>query len=214
MKKFAWLFFIVISLGLSSCIDLLDEITLHDNKSGSVFIGIESELLGSIMKMAKDQIQADKLNNIEHFPNKSKDKLEAIQGISNVNALSQINKGRLGISFDFANPKALNNAYYALVDMEKKWYEPKIVKIGKHKISRPNFTPQIIKQIELENPEFKNSEYLKYLNLKTIIKLPRKSTTAVSGGKKELKNSNMIVIRNSFVEILNEQKSTAYKIRF
>ncbi|RLD66732.1 MAG: hypothetical protein DRI84_04175 [Bacteroidetes bacterium] len=213
-SKFIWLFAILLGLGLSSCIDILDEIKLNDDKSGSVFIGIESEMLGSIMNMAKDKIQPKTMEGLESLPIKSKEKIVDIKGVSNVKAFNQINKGRLGISFDFANPKALNSAYYALVDMKKAWYQPNIIKIGKHKISRRDLSPQLVKQIESENPELKNSEFLKYLNMKTVVRLPSISISIEEGEGKELKNTKKVAIRYTFTEILEETRSTAYRIRF
>jgi len=214
MKRLIWLFAIILSFGLSSCIDLLDEITLNDDKSGSVFIGIESQLLGSMMSMAKEQVDPNTIESLEEFPNKSKDKLKDLKGISNVKSFNQISAGRIGISFEFANTKALNHAYYSLLDIEKTWYSPNIVKISKHKISRRNLTPQLVKELNESMPELKDSEYLKYFTLKSVVRLPAKSSSVTYGEGAELKNAKNISMRFSFSEILNKEYSTAYKIKF
>lgn len=214
MRKLIWLFALLLSLGLSSCIDILDEITLNDDKSGSVFIGIESQLLGSIMEAAKEQVGKKTTESLEEFPNKSKDKIKNIKGISAVKSFNQIKEGRIGISFNFDNPKALNLAYYTLLEIKKSWYSPNIVKISNHKISRRNLTKQIIDQVNQENPEIKNSEYLKYFTLKTIIRLPNESSSVKYGDDAVLTNGKKIVIRYTFTEVLNKEYSTAYKIKF
>jgi len=214
MSRFVLFLGILLSLSLSSCIDIVDEIKLNSDKSGSVFIGIESELLGSLMSMIKEQLSTESINKLEEFPNKSKDKLNSIKGISEVKSFSQINNGRYGISFDFANPKALNNAYYSLMDMEKSWYSPSLIKIGKHKISRKNITPHLVKEIKKNNPDLIDSEYLKYLSVKTIIRLPSESTSVKYKGQNIEKNTKNVIIRYSFVEILKQEESTAYHIRF
>jgi len=214
MKKVIWLFALILSLGLTSCIDLIDEIKLNGDKSGSVFIGIESQLLGSILSMAKEQMDPNAIESLEEFPNDSKDKLKDLKGIQNVKSFSQVSEGRIGISFDFVNAKALNQAYYALLDMEKTWYSPNIVKIGKHKISRRDLTPQLVKELNKSMPKLKESEYLKYFNLKSIVRLPSQSKSIVYGEKQTLNNKKDIIMRYSFDEILNKEKSTAYKIKF
>jgi len=214
MKKVIWLFALILSLGLTSCIDLIDEIKLNGDKSGSVFIGIESQLLGSILSMAKEQMDPNAIESLEEFPNDSKDKLKDLKGIQNVKSFSQVSEGRIGISFDFVNAKALNQAYYALLDMEKTWYSPNIVKIGKHKISRRDLTPQLVKELNKSMPKLKESEYLKYFNLKSIVRLPSESKSIVYGEKQTLNNKKDIIMHYSFDEILNKEKSTAYKIKF
>ena len=214
MKKVIWLFALILSLGLTSCIDLIDEIKLNGDKSGSVFIGIESQLLGSMLSMAKEQIDPNAIESLEKFPNDSKDKLKDLEGIQNVKSFNQVSEGRIGISFDFMNAKALNQAYYALLDMEKTWYSPNIVKIGKHKISRRDLTPQLVKELNKSMPKLKESEYLKYFNLKSIVRLPSHSKSIVYGEKQTLNNKKDIIMRYSFDEVLNKEKSTAYKIKF
>jgi hypothetical protein len=151
---------------------------------------------------------------LEEFPNNSKDKLKDLKGIQNVKSFSQVSEGRIGISFDFVNAKALNQAYYALLDMEKTWYSPNIVKIGKHKISRRDLTPQLVKELNKSMPKLKESEYLKFFNLKSIVRLPSISKSIVYGEKQTLNNKKDIMMRYSFDEILNKEKSTAYKIKF
>jgi len=214
MKRVFWIFAISLSLGLSSCIDLIDEIKLNEDKSGTVFIGIESKILGSIMAMAKEQISPTAIESLEGFPNESKDKLKNMKGITNVKSFNQMSHGRIGISFDFINSKALNQAYYTLLDMEKTWYSPNIVKISKHKIYRRNLSPQLVKNLNKSMPELKNSEYLKYFKLKSIVRLPSESKSIIYGAKQNLKNTKEVIMYYSFDDILNKEKSTSYKIKF
>ena len=214
MRKIVWLFAVILSLGLTSCIDILDEIKLNSDKSGSVFIGIESQLLGTLFGLANQHIPQEAVDSVLGFPQHSKAKLDAIEGVNDVKAFNQLNEGRFGISFKFDDPKALNKAYYSLFEMKYAWYYPNIVKIRKHSISRRNLTPQLIKQIEQNSPNIKDSEYLKYLNIKTIIELPKDAKWLKTENPKEEINSNKIIIRYPLTEVLQEEKSTSYKIHF
>jgi len=213
-RKIIWLIAILSSIAFSSCINLLDEIKLNSDKSGSFFIGLESKMLASILNMAKDQIPKDLSDDINKFPSEAKKRIEGINTISNIKTLDEMGDGRLGISFDFSNPKSLNKAYYALLEIEKTWYLPNILKIGKHKVKRRNLTPQLVKQIEKNNPELKDSDLLKYLHWETVIKLPSNSKSITSEYSKSKVGSEDIVIRYSLTEIIKEEKSTAFGIRF
>ncbi|MCK5857669.1 MAG: hypothetical protein KAG64_09265 [Bacteroidales bacterium] len=203
-KRFVYLFALFISLSFSSCITLLDEINLNADKSGSVFIGLESGMLASVLNMAKDQIPADMMKSVNEFPNEATKRISDIKGISNIKTLDKVGDGRLGISFNFSNTKALNNAYYALLDIGKTWYLPKIIKIRKHQIIRRDLTPQLVKQIEKNNPEIKDSEILKFLNWETVVNLPRESKSG----------SKQVVVKYSLTEIIKEEKPTSFKILF
>jgi len=213
-KKLIWLIGLLISLSFSSCITILDEIKLNADKSGEVFIGLESEALASVLSMAKDQLSPEIIAQIDQFPNEAKDRLTGIEGIHHISSMEQVQNGRLGISFQFDNPKALNKAYYALMDMEKKWYLPNLIKIKKHKIKRKNITPQLVKQIEENNPDLKDSQILKYLNWKSVIKLPANSTAINNVQSKSAVGNKEVVIRYSLSDLLKNEKSSAYEIRF
>ena len=213
-KRIVWVLSILIGFSFNSCITILDEIRLNADKSGEVFIGLESNALASVLAMAKDQLSPEMIAQIDHFPNEASDRLSGIKGISNVKSLDQVQDGRLGIHFHFDNQKALNNAYYALMDMDKKWYLPNLIKIRKHKIKRKNITPQLVKQIEENNPELKDSQFLKYLNWKSVIKLPSNSTAINNAQSKSEVGNKEVSIRYSLTDLLKNEKSSAYDIHF
>ena len=214
MRKIVWLFALLLSLGLTSCIDIIDEINLNADKSGTVFIGLESKMLTSIMRIAEEKSDTSTINQFLNFPSQSADRLKNIKGVHEINAYDIISKGRVGIGFSFDNPKALNKAYYALLDMKKAWYQPNIIKIRKHRIIRMNFTPQLVKQIEQESPDLMDFEFLEYFNVKTVLKLPNNIKEVECADDLRVIDNKEVAIRYSFSEVLKEKKSTAYKIRF
>jgi len=214
MRKIVWLFALLLSLGLTSCFDIIDEINLNADKSGTVFIGLESKMLTSIMRIAEEKSDTSTINQFLNFPSQSADRLKNIKGVHEINAYDIISKGRVGIGFSFDNPKALNKAYYALLDMKKAWYQPNIIKIRKHRIIRMNFTPQLVKQIEQESPDLMDFEFLEYFNVKTVLKLPNNIKEVECADDLRVIDNKEVAIRYSFSEVLKEKKSTAYKIRF
>ena len=214
MKRLIYALFLMLSLSLTSCIDILDEIVLNKDKSGSVFIGLESQILGTLMRSAREQIDPQIMEQLDSFPSMAAKKLKGVKGIHEINALDVIAQGRFGIAFKFDNPKALNRAYYALMDIDKKFYHPKIVKIGKHKISRRNITPQLVDQIKSNDPDLINSELIKYLNIRTVLRLPSSSTSVESAKKANTRVANRVLIKYPLDELIRQGASTAYKVRF
>jgi hypothetical protein len=214
MKRLVYALFLMVSLSLTSCIDILDEIVLNEDKSGSVFIGLESRMLGTLMRSAREQIDPAIMEQLDSFPSMAADKLKGIKGIHEIDALDVISQGRFGIAFKFDSPKALNKAYYALMDMDKKFYHPKIVKIGKHKISLRNITPQLVEQIKNNSPELINSDFIKYLNIRTVLRLPASSISVESDKKANTREANRVLIKYPLDELVRQGESTAYKVRF
>lgn len=213
-RSFVWSIILLFSLSLTSCIELLEEISVNEDKSGYVFIGIESKLLGSLLGMAKDQVDPSVIAEIEKFPNESKEKLSKVKGITKINSFDQLNSGRIGFSFHFDKPSSLNQAYYALFDMEKKIYNPNIVSISKHKVKRRNLTPQLVEQIDIEKPGFKDADYIKYLNYKIVVKVPSTTKSIENGNLTNSVGSKKVIMKYSATAILKDEKSTAFKIRF
>lgn len=214
MKKFFGLLFIILSVSLTSCIELLEEIKLNEDKSGSVFIGIESQVLASILDVVREQVSFDSISELEDLPSKLKERIINVKGISEVNSFDKVDDGRLGISFNFSNPTALNRAYFALAEVNKKWYHPNIIRVTKHKISRKDLTPQLINQLEKNYPKLKDSELTKFLSLKLVVKLPSPSISVYDGEKEVLTKTKNVRLNYGLSEILEEEKPTSFKIRF
>ena len=213
MRRLIVIWGVLLSLTMTSCIDIIDEIVLNKDKSGKVFIGLQSQMLASVMSAARQELGPEMAEQLQSFPAASAEKLKDIKGIHEVNAWDVISEGRLGIAFSFDNPKALNRAYYRLMDMEKKWYHPKIVKIGRHHISRRNITPQLIEQLEENNPDIAAAPFIKYLNIRTVLRLPAEAKSVKSDKKAKVTDTG-VQIHYSFQELLQQDLSTAYKVRF
>lgn len=214
MRKSIGLIFIILSIGFTSCIELIEGITLNEDKSGSVFIGIESKVLASLLSLAEDQITPGTIDELEKLPIILKDRITEVKGISEVSAFDKINDGRLGIYFKFSDPKALNQAYFALADVTKKWYHPKVFRVSKNKISRRNLSPLLVQQLEKEYPEMIDSKLIKFISLNVVVQLQAPPTSVFNGKEKVPINTNKVSFEYGLAEILKEEKSTAFKIRF
>ena len=159
-------------LGTTSCIDFLNEIKINKDKSGSVFIGIEMNAIAGLMITESDKVSPKIKEYIIHFPSESEILIQGIDGISNIESYTQPAQGRIGIGFSFKNQKALNKAYYKLLEMDYKWYSPNIVVIKKHKVKVRNATPYIKDYYDNYADSFEDNSIIKYLHYKTVIHVP------------------------------------------
>ncbi len=173
-RKIIGIFAIVLMLGLTSCIDLLNEITINKDKSGTAFVGIKVNGIAGLINLDNDLLDKDVKNSIVRFPSQSASRIEGIEGISKVETYTKLVQGKLGVQFNFKNQKALNQAYYSLLGEEKKWFYPKMVKVSTHKVKIRNMSPFIKRYFEENDNLLSDNDLLKYLNYTTVIHLPSK----------------------------------------
>ena len=153
-------------------------------------------------------------NEIIGFPLEAAAILQGINGISEVKALSKIYQGRLGVSFHFDNPKALNNAYYALSQKDRKWYYPDLVKIKKHKVKLRNLTPFINHYLNQQQDSKLNDQMIKYVNYRTVIELPKSiKPNSVKYGDV---NTDGVILTYVIPlrEMVTNKQSTGNKVRY
>lgn len=173
-RKIIGIIAVVLMLGLTSCIDLLNEITINKDKSGTAFVGIKVNGIAGLINLDNDLLDKDVKNSIVRFPSQSASRIEGIEGISKIETYTKLVQGKLGVQFNFKNQKALNQAYYSLLGEEKKWFYPKMVKVSAHKVKIRNMSPFIKRYFEENDNLLSDNDLLKYLNFTTIIHLPSK----------------------------------------
>jgi len=163
---------IFLMLGTTSCIDFLNEIKINKDKSGSVFLGLEMNAIAGLMITESDKVSPKIKEYIIHFPSESAKLLQDVEGISDIESFTQPAQGRIGIGFNFENQKALNMAYYKLLEMDYKWYSPNMVIIKKHKVKVRNATPYIQEYYGEFDDDFEDNTIVNYLHYRTVIHVP------------------------------------------
>lgn len=205
---------LLIAFTASSCINLLNEIKINADKTGTSFIGIEFGALSNFLDLDSDKLDPNIKSNVLDFPNIAKDKLQNIKGISSIKTLGVLSSGRIGIEFHFKNMQALNKAYYSLLDMDKKWFYPKLIKIKKHKIKLRDISNHIKSFVEDNNDNPENSKFINYLNFSTKINVPTKITTAKIG-QGTIKNNGRTFINNtSLKSIMSNNAHTGVNFKY
>jgi len=157
---------------LSSCVELVEEINIRSDQSGQYHLYLNYSGLSSFLTLIPTNFSAPILEE-------DVQKLEKQAGIHNLSSQIELQNARFSIQFDFDNIKQLNNAFYALFDTRKHFYQKSFIKANKHKIKRPNLSPYLLKYIEenrLQEQIPKNA--LNYVDYRLIIHTPKEIRSA------------------------------------
>jgi hypothetical protein len=212
MKKI-FLFILPLFL-LSGCIDIVEEITINPDKSGTVTFSMDMGSLGGMaMNMGESYMQGTLLDNIKTLPETVAGQLKDIKGLSNITTKTNQN-GMYSVSFDFASEKDLNNALYKLLDVKKPFFAPNYLRIKKHKIIKKNYAPVLKLFLKKYEPQLKDASILKLLTYKSVINLPAEAkkysnkTSTLSGDKKTLE------YKCTIEDLLTKDVNIGNKIRY
>jgi len=209
--RFILLFSVTALFFLQSCVEIVEEITVNNDRSGkialSVNIGKQNGLFGLISQFADLSF----MDEIENEVGKTISVLKQQKGISNV-VFEKGNKMRL--SFDFDNHKNLNKALYAVSGNEKTIFNPAIYKLRKNSFVKNNMTTWAKLMMEANKDEMPDEIVFDMIEITTIVHLPEpvKSTSGV--GVKVSKDQRLVTTSNYISEILEENISTKMKVKF
>jgi hypothetical protein len=177
---------------LSGCIEIVEEITINPDKSGSVTFKMDMGTLGGYaMNLGESYMQGTLLDQIKSLPTTAAALLKNVNGLSNIKPVAN-KDGLYSVSFDFKNDKDLNQALYTLFDVKKPFFAPNYMKIKKHKIVKKNYAPVLRLFLKKYKDQIKDASILKLINYKAIFNLPAEvkrfsnNTSTLSSDKKTL----------------------------
>ncbi|MCK5846391.1 MAG: hypothetical protein KAG84_03060 [Bacteroidales bacterium] len=205
---------IILAFVGSSCVNLLNEVKINADKSGSAFIGVEINALSGMINTDSDKLSKENKNSLLGFNAEAEKRLKGVKGISNIRATGALSFGRLGIKFDFENAKALNRAYYSLMDMEYKWYSPKIISIRNHSVKVRNVSSYIKDQVKESDSEFFTSSVMEYLNIATVIEVPNKITSVKMDVGEISYNGKTISIITPLKSVVETDATVGFKFKY
>lgn len=191
LKTFA---LIAMALSMTSCIELIEEMYVHNDKSGSWEIRLEAGGLQSLFGTIGSYLNEDMVKGWKQIPSEKIKKLEAIKGVSNVHS-NKTGDFVIGLKFDYENPRALNKALYALLGADKKFFYPKLYKHGKHRFKKLDIGNQLFKRMGPQIEKLENKSWLEYVSLKSVYHLP--------GNEVELKSKekgNYTLKKNTYIQ--------------
>jgi len=198
----------------TSCIDIVEEMTIHSDRSGSLAYRIEisgagnflSELTGMFSASVEDQIKVEANQFIQI--------LKTQDGITNLQYNLTGGPGTYFLEFDFKDHESLNNSLYAIGGAKKTMFSPGYIKIGKSKFKKLNFTPWLNRYLKQEEIEFQSPFITDNIAFVSVVNVPED----ISGTKPADKNVYGFLrkTRQEFrlSDILEGESNTSLKIRY
>lgn len=202
---------IVASLSFTSCIDLIEEVTINNDLSGTYEMRLETSGFGGMMNQFGGAPDIPQMREMDVKINQ----LRQQSGISNVQKNISPKDMKFNISFDFENEKALNNAMYALAELKPNMFVKKFLKVKKNKVVRPNLSPyldKLIKEYDIQS-QIPSEDMLNYVNYKFVVNTPKKVKRVVSDKAIISSDRKSVLATYSFKELLVDKENVYLKIR-
>ena len=213
MRKFVPIIFFAL-LFLTSCIEIVEEITVNPNRSGTISYSIKSDRLTSLFSsmpgMFDQSTLKEKLSErFEEFAKRFKDH----KGIKNVKFVIGDNITDASLSFDFSSTKELNVALYEIAGSKKSFFAPSYLKISKHKLKKFNIAPYLKKKLK-EQDIILPEEFMNMIEFKSVYNMPKSIKSAQGESVIMTENKKSATQKLEFKEVYENKVSTSVKIKY
>jgi hypothetical protein len=213
MKKLLLLIFASMFL-FSGCIEIIEEMTINPDKSGTVSFNMDLGTLGGLaINMGEKYMQSSMLDQIKKMPETIAGMLKGIDGLSNIKPITN-KKGMYSVSFDFKNAKQLNEAIYKLLDVKKHFFEPNYLRLTKSKLVKKNYAPELRFYINKYRDQLKDKNVLNFISYKSIFHFPEEvkkfsnKKYTLSSDKKTLE------FKCTLEELLSEKANIGNRVKY
>ena len=204
---------LILSLFLTSCIEIVEEITINKNKSGSLSIRVESDNAGTIMNIVNNFMGNSYEGQIKAELNRIAKKLQGEKGIQNVKVDFNERDVQYGISCDFSNSNDLNLALYKAFGYKKSIFSPGYLKVHKHKLKKLNIAPFVKMYLDKEDITIPDTYITDLINYECIYHLPNKIKGTSNKNAVINSTTQTVSIEFPIKEVLNNKVNTGIKIR-
>lgn len=205
---------LIVSILFSSCIDIVEELTIHSNRSGTLSYRIETSGPGNFLNELSSLFSASVEDQIKIEANKFIQGLKKQDGITNLQYNLTGGAGTYYLTFDFKDYKSLNKSLYAIGGARKTIFSPGYIKIGKSKFKKLNFTPWLNRYLKQEEIEFQSPFITDNISFVSIVNVP----SDITGSRPADNNLHISPrkIRQEFrlTNILEGDANTSLKIRY
>jgi hypothetical protein len=173
---------LLLAVGSTACIQINEEITLAADESGQMSWTMDMKGLRTLMESMGGGDTGETSGKMDSTFQEMKVKLEAVPGISNVQQVSQADDMTFGVSFNFQNLAALNQAMAVIKDGKENSKQKDELVMGKKKLTRSVANPNMGGDTDLANMKDSDLEMAKMFldgaNYNMVIHLPRKAKKA------------------------------------
>lgn len=201
-------------LSLTSCIELVEEMHINADKSGTWELRMEAMGLQKLLGSLGTYLGEDAVSDWKKFPSNSLKRVKAIKGISDVQP-SMSGDFLIGLKFKYANQKALNKALYAMANVDKKFFYPKLYKVKKHKFKKVDIGKIVYQQLSEKLETLDNTSWLEYVSYKSVYHLPSKDLELKSSKNTNYKLSNNIYSQKfSLLQLSSQDNDLGIKLKY
>jgi len=213
MKKTVWIL-ILFTLLFSSCIEIVEEITINKDQSGKIGYRVETSRMISLLNNFTDLMDITIENQIKSEAERLANKIGREKGITNVKVNTKGDISNYSFEFDFATADDLNTAIYHLFGLKQNMFTPKYLKIGSHHFKRKNFAPWVKRYFEEEGIKLPEKELMSVVNFKTVVNLPGEINNFRGNGLQVSNSKKSVIQKHPFPDILEDKANVGIKIRF
>lgn len=204
--------FVLFSVFLfTSCIELVEEIKINKDASGTISWRLETD---DWLSQFMNNFSLDQINPIEGNEGEIHafvQKLRKQDGITKVEY--NLLPGDQYISIAFKNTKSLNKALYAAFDHKKTCFTPSYIKITQNKVIRKNLSPYVKRYIKKEKISLPAEDILSNISLSTFIHTPDK-IIKVKGKNIEHQEPQLIKQSINISDFIHNKNTGRTKITF
>lgn len=204
----------IIILTLQSCIELTEEVIVNKDRSGTLGFSLRINSSGSIMGLINQFADNSYMDDINDEVQTVIKQLKQQPGISNVNFTRENSDKLMKFSFDFSDDKSLNNALYALAGEKKTFYKPAIYKVRTHRFVRKNLTEWAKELINEEQENIPDNLVFSFIDVKTKVQLPEPARSVSVKNAVMSKDKKTVTLTNELSNILDQNQSTGFRIRY
>jgi hypothetical protein len=216
-NKITSIILLFLSLSLSSCFDIIHDVTVTENGSGN--FGLTANLSKSKSQISKilsiDSIQGFNIPSIKEIDQKLahlKSELSKIEGITNINITKDFENYIFKLNFDFKHLNDLNKAQTRLLKASNKSVQP-ISYSYSAKEFLINYTKDLLNKFDNELVKYKLGE-LESADFITICRFDRQVKSCDATTCKISKNGQTTFNKISASEFIENQKKQSLQIIF
>lgn len=209
------IFIIIAVFALQSCIEITEEVTVNEDKSGSMSLSVGTSgknpllaLLGQYADIRLTDELMEQARNLSLI-------LKSQEGISNVRFRQNKWEGSISLSFDFEDDKKLNEALYAAAGSQKTIFQPNIYKVRNHKFVRKNTTKLLLWLMEEEGESIPDEALFDLVEVKSMYNIPHEARKVKSAsGYRSSKNMRTITTTHYLSDLVDDEINTKIKIKY
>ena len=205
---------VVILFSLSSCIEVIEEVHINKDKSGSLSYRIESNQVGFLLNKIASFIDNSFEDQFKEKVEEIADKLKQKDGIEHVEFTMDPNSMDYELNCKFSDPKKLNKAVYEIFGYKKTILSPSYLKVSNNTVKKINFSPRLKKYLEKEGIEIPSEYLTDVIYFKSYIYLPQKVKKAKGSQVNILNEKYKVEQKFKLTDVIENKVNVGVKIRY